>query len=225
MKDHRDFVLLDCLKVLFDAEIYKTCGTNQSKRNFLVRILCDVCLTLPAMYIAFVTLRSDGEREFMFYRNLSGDMLLQESELDLDLIIKPNNITLQVSSRCSSKAGKNVGVAKGTDSGGELFGRLTFETALKLRGGPAVVLSHSLGAPFLGAPETVKASLSGVRFGLPIFEAFAFEELICTYAYGASIDRLEKTDNEENICACFARMESIVELSTIAAKKTCDVMN
>ncbi|CAN0913733.1 Probable fructokinase-6, chloroplastic [Linum grandiflorum] len=38
--------------------------------------------------LAFVTLRSDGEREFMFYRNPSADMLLEESELDLDLIRK-----------------------------------------------------------------------------------------------------------------------------------------
>ncbi|KAH8511364.1 hypothetical protein H0E87_008796 [Populus deltoides] len=38
--------------------------------------------------LAFVTLRSDGEREFMFYRNPSADMLLQEAELDLDLIRK-----------------------------------------------------------------------------------------------------------------------------------------
>ncbi|XP_065849536.1 probable fructokinase-6, chloroplastic isoform X2 [Euphorbia lathyris] len=38
--------------------------------------------------LAFVTLRSDGEREFMFYRNPSADMLLQESELDFDLIKK-----------------------------------------------------------------------------------------------------------------------------------------
>ncbi|KAI4388925.1 hypothetical protein MLD38_001213 [Melastoma candidum] len=38
--------------------------------------------------LAFVTLRSDGEREFMFYRNPSADMLLHESELDLDLITK-----------------------------------------------------------------------------------------------------------------------------------------
>lgn len=36
--------------------------------------------------LAFVTLRHDGEREFMFYRNPSADMLLQESELDLQLI-------------------------------------------------------------------------------------------------------------------------------------------
>ncbi|EPS69686.1 fructokinase 3 [Genlisea aurea] len=38
--------------------------------------------------LAFVTLRKDGEREFMFYRNPSADMLLHESELDFDLIRK-----------------------------------------------------------------------------------------------------------------------------------------
>lgn len=36
--------------------------------------------------LAFVTLRADGEREFMFYRNPSADMLLKPEELDLDLI-------------------------------------------------------------------------------------------------------------------------------------------
>ncbi|KAJ6805725.1 putative fructokinase-1 [Iris pallida] len=36
--------------------------------------------------LAFVTLRADGEREFMFYRNPSADMLLTEAELNLDLI-------------------------------------------------------------------------------------------------------------------------------------------
>lgn len=38
--------------------------------------------------LAFVTLRSDGEREFLFYRHPSADMLLQESELDLNLLRK-----------------------------------------------------------------------------------------------------------------------------------------
>eukprot|EP01018_Ginkgo_biloba_P028532 Gb_30584 [translate_table: standard] len=38
--------------------------------------------------LAFVTLRADGEREFMFYRNPSADMLLHESELEVDLIKK-----------------------------------------------------------------------------------------------------------------------------------------
>ncbi|XAR54547.1 Fructokinase [Bertholletia excelsa] len=36
--------------------------------------------------LAFVTLRADGEREFMFYRNPSADMLLTPDELKLDLI-------------------------------------------------------------------------------------------------------------------------------------------
>lgn len=38
--------------------------------------------------LAFVTLRADGEREFMFFRNPSADMLLRENELDADLIKK-----------------------------------------------------------------------------------------------------------------------------------------
>ncbi|XP_024019167.1 phospholipid--sterol O-acyltransferase [Morus notabilis] len=83
--------------------------------------------------------------------------------------------------------------------------KLTFETALKLRGGPSLVFAHSLGnnvflyflewlkleiapkhynewldehihayfavgAPLLGAPDTVKATLSGSTFGLPLSE-------------------------------------------------------
>lgn len=36
--------------------------------------------------LAFVTLRADGEREFMFYRNPSADMLLKPDELNLELI-------------------------------------------------------------------------------------------------------------------------------------------
>ncbi|CAA7396572.1 unnamed protein product [Spirodela intermedia] len=36
--------------------------------------------------LAFVTLKRDGEREFMFYRNPSADMLLEESELNVNLI-------------------------------------------------------------------------------------------------------------------------------------------
>ncbi|XP_024964085.1 fructokinase-2 [Cynara cardunculus var. scolymus] len=40
--------------------------------------------------LAFVTLKKDGEREFMFYRNPSADMLLKESELKMDMIKKAN---------------------------------------------------------------------------------------------------------------------------------------
>ncbi|KAI3796581.1 hypothetical protein L1987_39259 [Smallanthus sonchifolius] len=38
--------------------------------------------------LAFVTLRTDGERKFMFFRNPSADMLLTEAKLDKDLIKK-----------------------------------------------------------------------------------------------------------------------------------------
>ncbi|KAL5702755.1 fructokinase [Ranunculus cassubicifolius] len=38
--------------------------------------------------LAFVTLRADGERELMFFRNPSANMLLRESELDLVLLSK-----------------------------------------------------------------------------------------------------------------------------------------
>ncbi|PIN01575.1 Ribokinase [Handroanthus impetiginosus] len=36
--------------------------------------------------LAFVTLKHNGEREFMFYRNPSADMLLKESELKVEMI-------------------------------------------------------------------------------------------------------------------------------------------
>lgn len=36
--------------------------------------------------LAFVTLRADGEREFLFFRHPSADMLIHESELDTNLI-------------------------------------------------------------------------------------------------------------------------------------------
>ncbi|KAK9914161.1 hypothetical protein M0R45_037954 [Rubus argutus] len=38
--------------------------------------------------LAFVTLRADGEREFLFFRNPSADMLLHESELEISLLKK-----------------------------------------------------------------------------------------------------------------------------------------
>ncbi|GAA0166386.1 acyltransferase [Lithospermum erythrorhizon] len=86
--------------------------------------------------------------------------------------------------------------------------KLTFETALKLRGGPSIVFAHSMGnnvfryflewlkleiapkkyiqwldehihayfavgAPLLGSTETIKGTLSGYTFGLPLSEGTA----------------------------------------------------
>lgn len=44
--------------------------------------------------LAFLTLRDDGEREFLFFRNPSADMLLQEAELDSGLIKKVYIVSL-----------------------------------------------------------------------------------------------------------------------------------
>ncbi|TVT98544.1 hypothetical protein EJB05_56156 [Eragrostis curvula] len=69
--------------------------------------------------LAFVTLRSDGEREFMFFRNPSADMLLEEKELDLDLIRKakiPHGSISLITEPCktahiaATKAAKDAGV-------------------------------------------------------------------------------------------------------------------
>uniref|UniRef100_A0A5B7BYY6 fructokinase n=1 Tax=Davidia involucrata TaxID=16924 RepID=A0A5B7BYY6_DAVIN len=40
--------------------------------------------------LAFVTLKKNGEREFMFFRNPSADMLLKESEVNMGLIKQAN---------------------------------------------------------------------------------------------------------------------------------------
>lgn len=70
--------------------------------------------------LAFVTLRKDGEREFMFYRNPSADMLLKDSELNMGLIKQAKifhygSISL-ISEPCKSahmaamKAAKDAGI-------------------------------------------------------------------------------------------------------------------
>eukprot|EP00262_Sarcandra_glabra_P018701 TRINITY_DN67_c1_g1_i1.p1 TRINITY_DN67_c1_g1~~TRINITY_DN67_c1_g1_i1.p1 ORF type:complete len:330 (-),score=26.19 TRINITY_DN67_c1_g1_i1:68-1057(-) len=67
--------------------------------------------------LAFVTLRSDGEREFMFYRNPSADMLLTEAELNIELIKKAKifhygSISL-ITEPCRSAHLRAMEVAKG----------------------------------------------------------------------------------------------------------------
>ncbi|XP_030499845.2 phospholipid--sterol O-acyltransferase isoform X1 [Cannabis sativa] len=96
--------------------------------------------------------------------------------------------------------------------------KLTFETALKLRGGPSLVFAHSLGnnvfqyflewlkleiapkhynkwldehihayfavgAPLLGATETVKAALSGLTFGLPVSEVIPLTTIYDAFSF------------------------------------------
>ncbi|KAK1314617.1 putative fructokinase-1 [Acorus calamus] len=70
--------------------------------------------------LAFVTLRADGEREFMFYRNPSADMLLRPEELDVDLIKKATifhygSISL-ISEPCRSAHLRAMDIAKDSNS-------------------------------------------------------------------------------------------------------------
>ncbi|KAK6117574.1 hypothetical protein DH2020_048683 [Rehmannia glutinosa] len=70
--------------------------------------------------LAFVTLREDGEREFMFYRHPSADMLLQESELDVNLVKKATifhygSISL-IEEPCRSTQIAAMGIAKKSGS-------------------------------------------------------------------------------------------------------------
>lgn len=59
------------------VDILKTNGVNND----------GVCFDQHARTaLAFVTLKHNGEREFMFYRNPSADMLLKESELNMGII-------------------------------------------------------------------------------------------------------------------------------------------
>ncbi|KAK4708760.1 hypothetical protein R3W88_029685 [Solanum pinnatisectum] len=55
--------------------------------------------------LAFVTLKRNGEREFMFYRNPSADMLLKESELNLGLIKQPVRSAHMVAMKAAKDAG------------------------------------------------------------------------------------------------------------------------
>lgn len=41
--------------------------------------------------LAFVILRADGEHEFMFFQNPSAEIVLEESEFDIDFIKNARN--------------------------------------------------------------------------------------------------------------------------------------
>ncbi|HEY9699448.1 MAG TPA: PfkB family carbohydrate kinase [Trichocoleus sp.] len=62
--------------------------------HFLANILRDAGVNIQALHfateartaLAFVSLKADGDREFMFYRHPSADMLFTPEEVDTDLI-------------------------------------------------------------------------------------------------------------------------------------------
>ena len=62
--------------------------------HFLIKTLSDSGINVSSIRysaeartaLAFVSLKADGDREFMFYRHPSADMLLTEDEIDVDAI-------------------------------------------------------------------------------------------------------------------------------------------
>lgn len=64
--------------------------------------------------LAFVTLRADGEREFMFYRNPSADMLLKPDELNIELIKSVRFLSLRFVSLFSENLEGGFGCDKRT---------------------------------------------------------------------------------------------------------------
>ncbi|XP_065013040.1 fructokinase-1-like [Musa acuminata AAA Group] len=106
--------------------------------------------------LAFVTLRADGEREFMFYRNPSADMLLTEAELNLDLIRKAKvfhygSISL-ITEPCRSAHLKAMEVAK------EAGALLSYDPNLRLPLWPSAVEAREQILSIWDAADIIKVS-------------------------------------------------------------------
>ncbi|KAK7278351.1 hypothetical protein RJT34_23379 [Clitoria ternatea] len=98
--------------------------------------------------LAFVTLRKDGEREFMFYRNPSADMLLKESDLNMGLIKQAKifhygSISL-ISEPCKSS---HLAAMKAAKEGGVL---LSYDPNVRL--------------PLWPSPEAARSGIKSIWF-------------------------------------------------------------
>ncbi|KAM7269522.1 hypothetical protein ACFE04_025019 [Oxalis oulophora] len=91
-----------------------------------------------------------------------------------------------------------------------------------IRNGVVVVQGKEL----MGYAELLNACESNIGVARSMDEAIGLLVVFSMRLLSCFYEGFKKsTDNEENIRACLARMESIVELSRIAVKKICDVMN
>lgn len=112
-------MIFDCVTMQFGDDEFGHMLVNILKQNNVKTE--GVCFDNHARTaLAFVTLKKNGEREFMFYRNPSADMLLKDSELNMGLIKQAKifhygSISL-ISEPCRSahmaamKAAKDAGV-------------------------------------------------------------------------------------------------------------------
>ncbi|CAL9091738.1 unnamed protein product [Musa textilis] len=112
--------------------------------------------------LAFVTLRSDGEREFMFYRNPSADMLLEVAELDLDIITKAKifhygSISL-ITEPCKSA---HIAAAKAAKESGVL---LSYDPNLRLPLWPSAESARDGILSIWDAADIIKISEEEISF-------------------------------------------------------------
>lgn len=112
--------------------------------------------------LAFVTLRSDGEREFLFYRHPSADMLLHESELDRNLIQKAGifhygSISL-ISEPCRSAHLAAMDIAKASGS------ILSYDPNLRLALWPSSEAAHEGLMSIWDKADIIKVSDEEISF-------------------------------------------------------------
>ncbi|KAJ3678162.1 hypothetical protein LUZ60_001965 [Juncus effusus] len=112
--------------------------------------------------LAFVTLRADGEREFMFYRNPSADMLLTEAELNLDVIRRASafhygSISL-ISEPCRSAHLKAMQTAK------ESGALLSYDPNLRLPLWPSAEAARDQIMSILDQADILKVSDAELEF-------------------------------------------------------------
>ncbi|XP_078182338.1 fructokinase-1-like isoform X2 [Carex rostrata] len=112
--------------------------------------------------LAFVTLKADGEREFMFYRNPSADMLLTEKELNLDIIRKAavfhyNSISL-IAEPCRTAHLRAMEAAK------EAGALLSYDANLRLPLWPSAEVAHKQILSIWDQADIIKVSEDELEF-------------------------------------------------------------
>ncbi|XP_061345847.1 probable fructokinase-5 [Gastrolobium bilobum] len=150
--------------------------------------------------LAFVTLRKDGEREFMFYRNPSADMLLKESELNIGMIKKAKifhygSISL-ISEPCRSA---HLAAMKAAREGGAL---LSYDPNLRLPLWPSPDAARSGIKSIWSDADFIKVSDNEVEFLTQGGDAE--KEDVCMSLWHDKLKGLFVTDGEKG-CRYFTK--------------------
>lgn len=112
--------------------------------------------------LAFVTLRHDGEREFMFYRNPSADMLLTPEELDLDLVREAHIVHYgSISLIAEPSKSAHMALMGAAKEGGAL---LSYDPNLRLPLWPSAAAAREGIRSIWGQADVIKVSDEEIAF-------------------------------------------------------------